>query len=226
MDNSSALSRTIAAVRIATSVFFLLFGEYKVAGPGFAHGGFQTYLQDYIANSAVSFYRPFLSGVVLPHAVFFGYAVGVIELLVGISLLIGLWVRPACVLGILFLLNMLLATWWEPGHGVPVWRYFGARTGSSAAVAAIHHLLRRGCRTRLGSRRTARQVRSRLSLCQSNLRERETHDEEDYCAAAGSGCVVLSGDAGDCANAAARRGACGTSARCEDRASCWRTRRW
>jgi len=112
-------------VRMSTSVFFLLFGEYKVAGPGFAHGGFQTYLQAYIANSAVSFYRPFLAGVVLAHAVFFGYVVGVGELLIGTSLLIGLWVRPACVLGILFLINMLLATWWEPGQGVPVWRYFG-----------------------------------------------------------------------------------------------------
>ena len=125
MANSLALSKTIAVVRMATSVFFLLFGEYKVAGPEFAHGGFQTYLQDYIANSAVSFYRPVLSGLVLPHAVFFGYVVGIVELLVGISLLIGLWVRPACILGGLFLLNMLLATWWAPGHGVPVWRYFG-----------------------------------------------------------------------------------------------------
>lgn len=125
MANSPALSRTIAVVRMATSVFFLLFGEYKVAGPEFAHGGFQTYLQDYVANSAVGFYRPVLSGLVLPHAVFFGYVVGIVELLVGISLLIGLWVRPACILGGLFLLNMLLATWWAPGHGVPVWRYFG-----------------------------------------------------------------------------------------------------
>jgi uncharacterized membrane protein YphA (DoxX/SURF4 family) len=64
--------------------------------------------------------------VVLPHAVFFGYGVGVVELLIGLSLLIGLWVRPACVLGILFLPTMVLATWWGPGHGVPVWRYFGA----------------------------------------------------------------------------------------------------
>ena len=125
MPTSSALSRTIAGVRIATSVFFLLFGEYKVAGPGFAHGGFQTYLQDYIANTAVIFYRPVLAQVFLPHVVFFGYLVGVVELFMGISLLIGLWVRPASVLGILFLLNMLLATWWGPGHGVPVWRYFG-----------------------------------------------------------------------------------------------------
>lgn len=125
MANSPGLSKTIAIARMATSVFFLLFGEYKVARPEFAHGGFQTYLQDYIANSAVGFYRPVLSGLVLPHAVFFGYVVGIVELAVGISLLIGLWLRPACVLGGLFLLNMLLATWWAPGHGVPVWRYFG-----------------------------------------------------------------------------------------------------
>jgi thiosulfate dehydrogenase (quinone) large subunit len=126
MATSSALSKTIAVVRMATSVFFLLFGEYKVAGPGFAHGGFQTYLQDYIANSVVIFYRPVLSGLVLPHAVFFGYVVGILELLIGLSLLLGLWVRAGCIVGIAFLLNMVLATWWAPGHGVPVWRYFGA----------------------------------------------------------------------------------------------------
>ena len=126
MANAPGLLRTVAVVRIATSVFFLLFGEYKVVGPEFAHHGFQTYLQDYIANSVVSFYRPVLSLLVLPHAVFFGYCVGVLELLIGISLLLGLWVRPACILGILFLINMLLATWWAPGHGVPIWRYFGA----------------------------------------------------------------------------------------------------
>jgi thiosulfate dehydrogenase [quinone] large subunit len=127
MEPSSASSRTIAVVRIATSVFFLLFGEYKVAGPAFAHGGFQNYLHEYIASSAVSFYRPVLSGLVLPHAVFFGYVVGIVELVVGVSLLIGLWVRPASVLGILFLVNLTLAAWWEPGHGAPLWRYFGAR---------------------------------------------------------------------------------------------------
>lgn len=125
--SASTLSKTIAGVRIATSVFFLLFGEYKVAGPGFAHGGFQRYLHDYITTGSVSFYRPILSGLILPHAVFFGYVVGVVELFVGVSLLLGLWVRPACVVGGLFLLNLTLATWWDAGHGVPLWRYFGAR---------------------------------------------------------------------------------------------------
>lgn len=127
MTEHISLQRALPAVRIATSVFFLLFGEYKIAGPAFAHGGFQNYLHDYITTTSVGFYRPLLSSLVLPHAVFFGYAVGVIELLVGISLLLGLWVRPACILGIFLLLNIALASWWDPGHGAPLWRYFGAR---------------------------------------------------------------------------------------------------
>ena len=45
----------------------------------------------------------------------------------GVSLLVGFWVRPASVLGILFPINLTLAAWWEPGHGAPLWRYFGAR---------------------------------------------------------------------------------------------------
>jgi uncharacterized membrane protein YphA (DoxX/SURF4 family) len=126
MANPPATGKVIAAVRIATSVFFLLFGEYKLAGPGFAHGGFQDYLHDFITNTAVSFYRPLLSGLVLPHAVVLGYTVGAIETFLGISLLLGLWVRPASVLGVLYMLNLTLATWWGPGHGAPVWRYFGA----------------------------------------------------------------------------------------------------
>ena len=126
MANIPASAKAIAGVRIATSVFFLLFGEYKLAGPGFAHGGFQGYLHDFIATEAVSFYRPFLSAVVLPHAVFLGYMVGVLETFIGISLLLGLWVRPASILGVLYMVNFTLATWWGPGHGAPFWRYFGA----------------------------------------------------------------------------------------------------
>jgi len=123
---SGALLKTVAALRMATSIFFLLFGEYKVFGSGFAHGGFQQYLEGYIQGGAVGFYRVFLQGVVLPHAVFFGYLVGVVELLIGLSLLLGLWVRPFSLLGALHMVSLTLATWWEAGHGVPVWRYFGA----------------------------------------------------------------------------------------------------
>ncbi len=123
---SGALPKTIAVVRIATSAFFLLFGEYKVFGSEFTHGGFQQYLQGFIQNGAVSFYQPVLANLVLPHAVFFGYAVGIMELFIGTCLLLGIWVRPASVLGALHMLSLTLATWWGPGQGISVWRYFGA----------------------------------------------------------------------------------------------------
>ena len=123
---NSPLSRTIALVRMATSIFFLLFGEYKVASSAFAHGGFQHYLQNYIQTSAVDFFRSFLAWFVLPHAVFFGYFVGAMELFIGLSLLLGWAVRPASALGVLYMLALTLATWWQPGHGAPLWRYFGA----------------------------------------------------------------------------------------------------
>lgn len=80
----------------------------------------------YIQGDAVSYYRPFLAHVILPHAVFFGYAVGVLELFIAFSLLLGLWVRASSLLGALFMLNLALSTWWAPGHGVALWRYFGA----------------------------------------------------------------------------------------------------
>lgn len=128
MNNSSvALGRAIALVRMATAVFFLFFGEYKVFDSGFAHGGFQNYLHGYIDGNAVVLYRPVLANVILPHAVFFGYVVGVVELCVALSLLFGIWVRVGSILGMLHMTSLALATWWEPGHGVPTWRYFGAQ---------------------------------------------------------------------------------------------------
>jgi uncharacterized membrane protein YphA (DoxX/SURF4 family) len=122
----ASVPKTLAVVRMATAIFFILFGEYKVFGTSFAHGGFQQYLQGWVQNGAVSFYRPFLADLVLPHAVFFGYLIGVIELFVGICLLLGLWVRPVSVVGALHMLSLTLATWWEPGHEMPLWQYFGA----------------------------------------------------------------------------------------------------
>jgi uncharacterized membrane protein YphA (DoxX/SURF4 family) len=126
LEYKTTASKTIAATRIGTAIFFLLFGEYKVFGPAFAHGGFQQYLTAYIQGTAVSFYRPVLAHIVLPHAVVLGYAVGAIELFIGLSLLLGFLVRPASVLGALHMISLTLATWWDPGHGMPVWRYFGA----------------------------------------------------------------------------------------------------
>jgi uncharacterized membrane protein YphA (DoxX/SURF4 family) len=125
-QESAVLSKVLVIARIATGAFFLLFGEYKVFGSAFAHAGFSHYLEGYIRQTAVGFYRPVLSHIVLPHVVFFGYLVGVAELFIGIGLISGICVRTASVLGTLHMLSLTLATWWEPGHGAPLWQYFGA----------------------------------------------------------------------------------------------------
>ena len=123
---SSPLQKTIAVIRILTAVLFLLFGWYKLFTPAFAHGGFEQYISGYVQDQAVGFYRGVLSGVVLPHPVLFAYMVGFLELLIGLSLLVGFWVRAASVLGALHMLSLTLATWWSPGHDAPLWQYFGA----------------------------------------------------------------------------------------------------
>jgi thiosulfate dehydrogenase [quinone] large subunit len=123
---SDTLPKTIAVVRIVTAFFFLFFGQYKLFSPGFVGGGFQQYLQGYIDTGAVSWYRPLLEQVILPNAVFFGYIIGLVELFIGLSLLLGFWVKPASILGVLHMASLTFATWWEPGHGVPIWRYFGS----------------------------------------------------------------------------------------------------
>jgi thiosulfate dehydrogenase [quinone] large subunit len=126
MHNHSA-AKTMAAVRVATGVFFLFFGEYKLADSVFARTTFpEQWLKQFIAQDAVGFYAGFLHDVVLPHHVFFGYLVGVAELFIGLALVLGLLVRAASVVGALHMINLTLATWWEPGHNVPTWRYFGA----------------------------------------------------------------------------------------------------
>lgn len=125
--HDQASAKTIAAARIATGIIFLFFGEYKLADSVFAQTTFpQLWLKQFLDQGAVGFYAKFLRAAVLPHHVFFGYLVGAVELFIGLSLVLGLWVRAASVLGALHMINLTLATWWEPGYHVPTWRYFGA----------------------------------------------------------------------------------------------------
>ena len=113
----------LALTRILVGVFFLFFAHYKLASPDFAHAGYAKYVGGYIQSSAVSFYKPFLRKTV-QHAVASGYAVAITELLIGTSLVLGLWVRFFSLVGALFMFNLVLCTWNAPGPG-PAWRYLG-----------------------------------------------------------------------------------------------------
>lgn len=119
--------RTIAVVRMLTGIIFLFFGEYKIAGPAFAYGGFQGWIHGWLnTNEPVKFYGVFLDKFVLVHPVLCARVVGWGELAIGIGLVLGLLVRAASVGGAIHMVSLALATWYAPGHGAALWKYFGA----------------------------------------------------------------------------------------------------
>ncbi len=111
----------LALARIVIGIFFLFFAQYKLATPEFANTGYAKYVGGYIQSSAVSFYKPFLRKTVR-HAVASGNAVAITELLIGISLVLGLRVRFFSLVGALFMFNLVLCTWNAAWPG-PRWRY-------------------------------------------------------------------------------------------------------
>jgi len=121
--SNGSSSMAMAVARIVVGIMFLFFAQYKLMGRDFAHGGYEHYVTGYQEVTAVGFYKPFLRAT-LRHPVASGYAVGVAELLIGLSMVLGFWVRPFSIVGALFMLNLLLCTWVLP-HGSPPWKYFG-----------------------------------------------------------------------------------------------------
>ena len=121
--STGSSSVTMAVARIVVGIMFLFFAQYKLMGHDFAHGGYQKYVTGYVQESAISAYKPFLRET-LKYPVASAYGVGVAELLIGLSMVLGFWVRPFAIVGALFMFNLLLSTWVLP-QGVAAWRYFG-----------------------------------------------------------------------------------------------------
>ena len=118
--------RVLALVRVAVGVIFLFFAEYKIVGSEFVHGGFQKYIGTYVdQHQVVLWLRPILARWVLPHPFLWARIVAWGELLIGISLVLGWWVRLSSFFGILYMLALTCSTWFAPGYNVPYWRYLG-----------------------------------------------------------------------------------------------------
>ncbi|MFY9730683.1 MAG: DoxX family protein [Candidatus Acidiferrales bacterium] len=119
--------KAIACARIATGIIFFLFAEYKIAGSEFTPVGFEHWVRGWVEQGqVVGFYRPVLVNIALGHPVFCARLVAWGELGIAVSLILGLLVRPAAIGGVILMINFILSTWFAPGHGAPVWQYFGA----------------------------------------------------------------------------------------------------
>ena len=123
MKSNGKSSTAMAVARIVIGLMFIMFAQYKLIHTDFAREGYAKYVSGWVQETSVSFYKPVLRQT-LKHPKLFAYAVGVSEALIGISLVLGFLVRPFSILGALFMLNLLLATWNLP-PGTPAWRYLG-----------------------------------------------------------------------------------------------------
>lgn len=124
--NTDRNAKVLAGLRIAVGVLFLIFGEYKVFGSQFrTGGGFQFWIQQFLAQGAYPFMAPVLRGFVLPHATPIAFLVAYGELAIGLSLVSGLLVRTASLCGLVYMLTLLFSSNY-PGAHAPLWQFFGA----------------------------------------------------------------------------------------------------
>lgn len=125
-SNDSLNTRALACLRLAVGVLFLFFGEYKVFGTHFTlGGGFQGWINQFLADGAYPFMAPVLRGFVLPFGTPIAFLVAYGELSIGISLVAGLWTRAASICGIVYMLTLLVSSNYPGPHAAP-WQYFGA----------------------------------------------------------------------------------------------------
>ncbi|HVB34144.1 MAG TPA: DoxX family membrane protein [Patescibacteria group bacterium] len=116
---------SLAWLRIAVGILFLIFAQYKVWGPQFAHGGFADWIHLFLRHGAYPFMVPVLRGFVLAHAKYIAYLVGYGELCIGLGLLLGILVRGASFFGVIYMGVLLLSSNY-PGPHAAIWQYVGA----------------------------------------------------------------------------------------------------
>ena len=107
----SRLKKTLALVRIATGLVFVSTGVFKISSIEFARVLFPNFLEEAIQAGAAASVRPILEWIVSYGPGRIGVLVGFVELFIGIGLVLGLAVRPAALVGMLYSIGLFLATW-------------------------------------------------------------------------------------------------------------------
>jgi uncharacterized membrane protein YphA (DoxX/SURF4 family) len=107
----SRVRKTLAIVRVLTGGVFVSVGAYKVSSLEFARKLFPDLLDVGINGGAVSWVRPILEWIVSYGPARIGIMIGFVELFIGIAMVLGLAVRPAALVGMLYSAGLFLATW-------------------------------------------------------------------------------------------------------------------
>lgn len=112
----SRLRKTLALVRIATGIAFVSLGWYKVASLEFAKFVFPDFLDSALRGGGAGIVQPLLHRILTAGPARIGVGIGFLELFIGVALLLGLAVRPACLAGLVYISIAWLASW-NPATG-------------------------------------------------------------------------------------------------------------
>ena len=112
------LRKSLALVRILAGLVFVWMGAYKVSSLDFVSTVFPDFLDSAIHGGAATWMRPLFHTIMATSVGKVGVLIGLSELFIGIALLLGLAVRPACFVGMLYSFGLLAATW-NPVEGGP-----------------------------------------------------------------------------------------------------------
>ncbi len=116
----------IAGLRIAIGIFFVILGQYKVFGTEFTRGGgFEDSIKGFLKSGAYPFMVPVLKGFVLPYAKLLAFLAAYGELAIGLSLVLGIYVRLASFFGFLYMSGLLFSAGY-PGPNQAFWVYWAA----------------------------------------------------------------------------------------------------
>jgi uncharacterized membrane protein YphA (DoxX/SURF4 family) len=107
----SRLRKTLAVVRIVTGAVFCALGGFKVSSVEFGRTVFPAFLDQGINGGSVTWMRGVLEWVITAGPVRVGVAIGFVEISIGVALLLGLLVRPAALMGMIYTFGLFLTTW-------------------------------------------------------------------------------------------------------------------
>lgn len=100
-----------AAVRIVVGLYWLYEQHWKLPPDFGLHDprGLMFSFQQSIQYPTLDLYRAFLQNVVVPHFHLFGWLLGLAEVAIGVSLVLGALTRAGALLGALQAMNLLIA---------------------------------------------------------------------------------------------------------------------
>lgn len=125
----------LALFRIFSGMVWLSYGLDKFRRPFMPPTGYMVDFLQKAVHNTTGIYHDFLLGVVLPHATIFAELVRCGEVLVGVSLLVGLFARSGGVGGMLLALNYMPANYAFWDYEIPLLQLPDAQVLAISAIS-------------------------------------------------------------------------------------------